>query len=151
MAAGAIVGGIAAAGGLYAQIEGMNQAQAAQRDQLEANARAGRESARLARLEAAENAKLLEIQSEKIIAGIAPQFAAAGVEQEGSVFDVISNSVQNAERDRLNVIYSGELRAQAFERGAFAYAQAAGGINNLAQIGTGLRGVGDIVSRFANA
>lgn len=149
MAAAAVIGGVLAAGGIVAQIEGMNQAQNAQRDQLEANARAGRESARLTRLEAAENAKLQQIQSEKIIAGIRPQFAASGVEEEGTVFEIISNSVQNAERDRLNIIYSGELKAQGYERGAFAYAQASGGINNLAQVGTGLSGVGDIISRFA--
>src|SRR3990167_3986026 len=126
--------------GTLVQIEGQNQAQDAQRAQLQSQARGAQESARLARLEGIENAKLQKIQSEKIIAGIAPQFAASGVEQEGTVFDIISNSVQNAERDRLNIIYSSEMKAQAYERGAYAYGQAEGGINNLGQIATGLKG-----------
>lgn len=148
MAAGAVVGGVLAGAGLIAQIEGQNQAQNAQRDALQAQARGARESARMARLEAAENAKMQQIQAEKVLAGIRPQFAASGVEEEGSVFDVLSNSVQNAERDRLNIIYSGEMRARAFESGAYAYGMAANGINNLGQIGTGLSGAGQIVSRF---
>ena len=146
---GAEVGALLAVGGLITQISAQGQAQDAQRSQLESQARGAKESARLARLEGIENAKLQQIQADKILSGIRPQFAAAGVEEEGSVFDVISNSVQNAERDRLNILYSSELRAQGFERGAFAYAQAGAGINNLQQIGTGLGGIGDIVSRFA--
>lgn len=148
MAAGAVAGAVIGGAGLIMQIEGQNQAQRAQREQLEAQANGARESARLARLEGIENAKLQQIQAEKIISGIRPQFAASGVEEEGSVFDVVSNSVQNAERDRLNILYAAEMRAQAFERGAFAYGLAAGGINNLGQIGTGLSGIGQIVSRF---
>src|SRR3990167_11437326 len=149
MAAGAVIGGFMSVMGTVTQMQGQGAAQDAQRSQLEANARAGRESARLARLEGIENAKLQKIQADKMIAGISPQFAASGVEQEGSVFDVISNSVQNAERDRLNIIYSSEMKAQGFERGAYAYGQAAGGINNYQQIGTAIGGIGDIVSRFA--
>lgn len=135
--------------GLVTQIAGQNQAQDAQRSQLDSQARGARESARLARLEGIENAKLQKIQANKVIAGIRPQYAASGVEEEGTVFDIIENSVQNAERDRLNILYSSEMKAQAFERGAFAYAQASGGINNLQQIGTAIGGISDIVSRFA--
>jgi hypothetical protein len=148
MAAGAVVGGVLAGAGLIMQIEGQNQAQNAQRDQLEAQARGARESARLARLEAAENAKIQQVQSEKIISGLRPQFAASGVDEEGTVFDVIANSVQNAERDRLNIIYAGEMRARAFESGAYAYGLAAGGINNMGQVGTGLSGIGQIIGRL---
>src|SRR3990167_10076717 len=146
---GAEVGAVLAIGGLITQISAQGQAQDAQRSQLESQARGAKESARLARLEGIENAKLQQIQADKILSGIRPQFAAAGVEEEGSVFDVISNSVQNAERDRLNILYSSELKSQAFERGAFAYVQAAGGINNYQQVGTAIGGIGDIVSRFA--
>ena len=92
---GAEVGALLAVGGLITQISAQGQAQDAQRSQLESNARGARESARLARLEGIENAKLQQIQADKIIAGIRPQFSASGVEEEGSVFDVISNSFRD--------------------------------------------------------
>ena len=145
MGAGAIIGGVIGLAGLAMQLQGQSAANDAQRGMLRSQADAARENARLARLEAAENAKIQQIQSEKIIGGLRPQYAAAGVELEGSVFDVIANSVQNAERDRLNIIYQGELKARSFEAGAGAYANAAGGISNIGLIGTGLSGIGQII------
>ncbi len=146
-AAAAVIGVI----GLGMQMQGQAEANDAQSDMLMSQSNAARENARLARLEASENAKLQQIQAEKIIGGIRPQFAASGVDDAGTVFDVMANSIQNSERDRLNIIYQGELKARSYEMGGAAYANAAGGISNVGAIGTGLSGFGQIIGNYQNA
>jgi hypothetical protein len=147
MAAAAAVIGVIGTG---FQMQGQIAANDAQSDMLLSQGNAARENARLARLEASENAKVQQIQSDKAISAIAPQYAASGVDLEGSVFDVIANSIQNAERDRLNIIYQGELKARSFESGAASYAHAAGGISNIGVIGTGLSGFGQAIGGLGN-
>ena len=75
---------------------------------------AGR-NAGLAREAAATDAALLERQTRMQLGSIRAAYGASGVTAAGSPLDVLEMSVANAERDRQQILYKGELKALGYE------------------------------------
>ena len=65
-----------------------------------------------AKAAAALNANRQSIMAQKTLGGIQANFGASGVEgNSGSVLDVVAASASNAELDRQNILYGGEIKA----------------------------------------
>jgi hypothetical protein len=79
---------------------------------LEDEANAADQSARLAEIGGAYNAKRQSNQAEKVFGGIQADYAASGVSQDsGSALDVLRESHMNAELDRQNILYGAQMTA----------------------------------------
>lgn len=57
----------------------------------------------------------MERQSRMVIGSIRAAYGASGVTVEGSPLDVLQMSITDAERDRQQVLYRGELKALGYE------------------------------------
>lgn len=101
-------GGLISAGmSAVSAISGASQQKAA----AKYNAKVAENQAIAARQQASANAKMQRRSSEKKIGSMQAAYAASGVSIEGSALDVLEESARNAEMDRQNIIYGGELRA----------------------------------------
>ncbi len=59
--------------------------------------------------------RLLERQTRMQLGSIRAAYGASGVTMAGSPLDVLEMSVANAERDRQQILYKGELKALGYE------------------------------------
>lgn len=84
----------------------------------EYNADVARNNAIAARQQAAANAEAQGRESRRRIGAMRASYGAAGVALEGSPLDVIESSAMEAEIDRQNILYSGEMKAQGYENTA---------------------------------
>jgi hypothetical protein len=75
------------------------------------NAKVAENQAIAARQQAGANAEMQRRSSEKKIGSMQAAYAASGVSMEGSALDILEESARNAEMDRQNILYGGELRA----------------------------------------
>lgn len=109
MAAGAVAG-IAAGYGLSAIgniVQGQGEASA-----LNYNAQIQQNNATAALISAKLNADKSSLQSNKIIGQAKANYGASGVTSDsGSVLDVIAASSANAELDKQNILYGGQIKA----------------------------------------
>ena len=109
-----IFAGVSMLGGLMgamgAQAQGQSQAMAQQ-----FNADIAGRNAGLAREAAATDAAMLELQTRMHLGSIRAAYGASGVTAAGSPLDVLEMSVANAERDRQQILYKGELKALGYE------------------------------------
>lgn len=144
MAAAPIIGGIISAAGAMQQ--GNDTASA-----LNRQAELQRRNAAGAIAAAKQNAYRQGLSSAKMLGGADAGYAAAGVSHDsGSVLDVIAASASNAELDRQNILYGGEIRAVNFQNQAAideasgVNAQRAAGFNAFAGL------FGGAVKTYAN-
>ena len=97
-------------GAMGAQAQGQSAAAAQQ-----FNADLAGRNATLARESAATDAAIQERQSRMQLGSIRAAYGASGVTMAGSPLDVLEMSVANAERDRQQILYRGELKALGYE------------------------------------
>lgn len=103
--------GLSAIGSL---LEGAGTANA-----LDYNAEVQGNNAYSALLAAKMNADKQSLQTNRIIGGAKAAYGASGVTADsGSVFSVLSASAANAELDRQNIIYGGQVKAVNYENQA---------------------------------
>ncbi len=101
-------GGLISAGlSAVSAISSANQQKAASKY----NQQVAENQAIAARQQAGANAEMQRRSSEKKIGSMQASYAASGVSIEGSALDILEESARNAEMDRQNIIYGGELRA----------------------------------------
>lgn len=93
--------------------------------QAEANAQTAEWNAKLTRLKAREDERVMRVMARKEIGRMRANFGASGIAIEGSALDVLQESAALAENDALNIRRHGELQATAFEREA-GFARAMG-------------------------
>jgi hypothetical protein len=122
---------IAAAISAVAAISQMQAAKSA----ANKNAQIAERNAGIAREQAARDAEAQGRTARQKIGAARAAYGAAGVTQEGSPLDVLSMSAANAELDKQNILYRGELRGMGYEdtaeldrqRASAATAQGIGG------------------------
>lgn len=113
-----------AAIGMGLQAFGSFEASQATASALGEQASAARRNAKMAKLEAQFEAEARVIQARKMMGEQVTDFAAAGV-SGGSPFAVMSESLVNAEMDRLSVLFGGNIRSRNFMAEAEGKAKAA--------------------------
>jgi hypothetical protein len=86
-----------------------------QRDSAKYNQQVAENQAISARQQAAANAETQKRSAAKKIGSMQAAYGASGVSTEGSALDILEESARNAEMDRQNIIYGGELRAMGSE------------------------------------
>jgi hypothetical protein len=91
------------------------QAGRAAKKQSEFNAAVADRNAGLARDQAAADADAQRRHSQRVLGGIRAGYGASGITMEGSPLDVLEFSAANAELDRQNILYKGELRAMGYD------------------------------------
>ncbi len=91
-------------------VSALSQASAAS-SQANYNAQIADRNAGLAREQAARDAEAQQRHATQVLGAARAGFGASGVTSEGSPLDVLMNSASNAELDRQNILYKGELRA----------------------------------------
>lgn len=91
---------VAAAGAVAGGISQMNQASAAADYEKKA---------------AAENARRQSIDAQKQLGRARANYGASGVTMEGSPLDVLEESAQTAELDRLTILQGGKMRADQYK------------------------------------
>lgn len=105
-----IFAAIAVAGQVFGAIQGdraaKNQAKA-----LKQNAATAAENAKLVRKQAALEASFQQLEASKLLGETKVGYAASGV-SGGSEFAVMADSIANAEMDRLNILFGGEIKAR---------------------------------------
>lgn len=116
-AAGAVFGGISGDRAAKNQARAMRQ-----------NAAAAAENAKLVRKQAELEASFQQLEASKLLGETKAGFAASGV-SGGSEFAVMAESVANAEMDRLNIIFGGEIKARNLEGEASSLRSQARDIN----------------------
>lgn len=79
------------------------------------NAAVARNNALAARQQASANAEAQGRESRRRLGAMRAAYGASGVTMEGSPLDVIEQSAMEAELDRQNILYSGELKASGYE------------------------------------
>lgn len=84
----------------------------------EYNAAVARNNAIAARQQAAANAQAQDREARRRIGAARAGYGASGVALEGSPLDIIEQSAMEAELDRQNILYAGDLKAQGFENTA---------------------------------
>lgn len=89
-----------------------------QKDAADYNAAVANNNAIAARQQAAANAEAQARESRRRIGSARAGYGASGVGLEGSPLDIIEQSAMEAEIDRQNILYAGDLKAQGFENTA---------------------------------
>lgn len=79
------------------------------------NEKVANQQAVAAQQEAAANADRQRRVAQKQIGSMQATYAASGVSLEGSPLEVLEQSARNAELDRLNILWSGQTRAQGYQ------------------------------------
>jgi len=110
MSAAAILGGLGSGLEIYGKIKASKDEASA----LQAEAAIAGQNAQAAILKAKAEAEVQVIQSKYIMGTQKADFASAGVEG-GSVAAVMANSATNAELDRLNILFGGDVTAHGFQ------------------------------------
>jgi hypothetical protein len=87
----------------------------AARKEAEYNAAINERNAGIARDQAAADAEAQGRHARMVIGRARAGYGASGVTQEGSPIDVLAMSAANAELDRQNILYRGELRAMGYQ------------------------------------
>lgn len=90
----------------------------AQKDSANYNAQVAENNATAVRQQADARSQQQRVASQKAIGKMEAGFGASGVGMEGSPLEILQQSARDAEMDRLNIIYSGELQARGFENTA---------------------------------
>lgn len=110
---------------------------------LKYNANVQIQNAANARAAAALNANKQSIMAQKTLGAIQANYGASGVEgTSGSVMDVMAASASNAELDRQNILYGGEIKAinsenqASMDRFEGSQAVSAGYLNAVASMAT---------------
>ena len=88
---------------------------AAQNRAANYNAAAAERNATVSRQAAAADAALIGRRSRQQIGAARAAYGAAGVAIEGSPLDVLEQSAAEAEMDKLNISYKGELQAMGYD------------------------------------
>ena len=109
-----IMAGVSMVGGLVSAMGAQAQGQSAAMAQ-QVNADIAGRNAGLAREAASYDAGLQERQARMQLGSIRAAYGASGVTIEGSPLDVLQMSIENAERDRQQILYRGELKALGYE------------------------------------
>jgi hypothetical protein len=107
---------------------GQHESIVAQTNALKSQEQQAIYNAQSARLKGIADAELYAIQAQKLIAGQKGEFTAGGV-SGGSAMAVMADSRINAEMDRLNIIFGGNLRSAQFMSEAQAKHQGAKDLN----------------------
>lgn len=85
----------------------------------EYNAAVAEQGAVASRQQAAANAAAAERESRKRLGAMEASYGASGVNlSEGSPLEILQQSARDAEMDRLNIIYGGEVRAGGYSNTA---------------------------------
>lgn len=82
------------------------------------NANIQRRNAVLTRQQAAEEARLTNVQGRKALGEMKASYGASGVAFEGSAYDVMRESAKAIKYDELAIKYQGKLQAQSMEQNA---------------------------------
>ncbi len=133
--------------GFGSQLIGGMSATRNQSQALEAEAQAATNNALSAKLKAQADAQTQVIQARAVINRQTSEFAASNLEG-ASVFAVLADSTANAEMDRLNIIFNGKVRADAYTAEANAKMDAQGNIRDAGLfgiLGTGFSGASSIL------
>jgi hypothetical protein len=86
-----------------------------EKNAAEYNAAVARNNAIAARQQAAANAEAQGREARRRIGSARAGYGASGVALEGSPLDIIEQSALEAELDRQNILYAGDLKASGFE------------------------------------
>lgn len=104
-------GGVIAAGmSAVSAISGAQQ----QKSAAKYNQKIANQQAVAAQQEAAANADKQRRAASKTIGSMQATYAASGVTLEGSPLEVLEQSARNAKLDELNILWSGDTRAQGY-------------------------------------
>lgn len=98
----------------FTVVSTISQAQAAKKE-ANYNAAISERNAGIARDQAAADAEAQGRFARQKIGAARAAYGASGVTQEGSPIDVLAMSAANAELDRQNILYKGELRATGYQ------------------------------------
>lgn len=107
-------GYISAASAAMTAVSAISQAQQ-QKAASKYNEKVAENQAIASRQQAASNAEMQRRSAAKKVGSMQAAYAASGVSVEGSALDVLEESARNAELDRQNILYGGELRAMGSE------------------------------------
>jgi len=147
----AVAGLVLLAIGTAVQVSGQIKAGKAAKAAGEFNARVAEENAEAARLQAAEKERRFRISSRKLLGLTRARIGGSGVAFDGSVLDVLEETVSNAELDALTIRHAGEVSALAFLNQASVErfkGEAARRNANLKAVGTLLQGAGAIFGKL---
>lgn len=98
-------------------VSAISQAQSAKATG-EYNAAVATRNAGVARAQAAADAEAQQRHARRVIGAARAGYGASGLSVEGSPLEVLEMSAANAELDRQNILYRGELRAMGYESDA---------------------------------
>lgn len=110
--------GGAAAGGQFISSIGSLVSGQSQADMLDTQAEIQRRNAGQAIIAAKQNADRQQLIAGKQIGSEEASYGASGVAMTGSVANVLAASAANAELDRQNILYGGQIRAINYENQA---------------------------------
>lgn len=79
------------------------------------NSQVAAQNATVAQQQAQAAAKMQRENALKALGATTAAYGASGVSMEGSPLDVLANSASNAERDRQNILYQGQIRAAGYQ------------------------------------
>ncbi|MPZ43949.1 MAG: hypothetical protein GEV05_11180 [Betaproteobacteria bacterium] len=79
------------------------------------NAQVAERNAQVSRAGAAADAQTLDRRARQRIGAARAAYGAAGVDLEGSPLDVLEQSAAEAEMDKMNILYKGELQAMGMQ------------------------------------
>lgn len=105
------------AGTVMSVVGALNQS-SARAEAADYNAAVSERNAGIARQQGAAEAEQTRRMNALRIGSIKAGYAASGVQQEGSVLDVLESSVSQAKLEEQNVMYNAELRAMGFSDSA---------------------------------
>ena len=108
---------IAIAGAVFSAISSIQQGQAA-KAQGEYNAAVAQRNAGIARDQAGRDAEAQQRHSYRVLGAARAAYGASWITSEGSPMDVLESSAMEAELDRQNILYKGNLRAMGYEETA---------------------------------
>lgn len=98
----------------FTAISAISQGQAA-KNEANYNAQIAERNAGVARDQAAADADAQRRHATQVLGSARAAYGASGVTAEGSPLDVLTMSASNAELDRQNILYRGELKAMGYQ------------------------------------
>jgi alkanesulfonate monooxygenase SsuD/methylene tetrahydromethanopterin reductase-like flavin-dependent oxidoreductase (luciferase family) len=104
--------------GIAVSVLGALSSASAERRAANFNAAAAERDAAVARQNAAADAQAQSREARRRIGAARAAYGAAGVALEGSPLDVLEQSAAEAEMDKLNILYKGELQAMGYDDSA---------------------------------
>lgn len=82
------------------------------------NAQVANQNADLVQSQGAEQARLAQLQADRVIGGMRAAYGASGVTSDGSAADVIRNSAANAELQQLTIKNAADIKSTALRNEA---------------------------------